>query len=98
MTTNATLAGASLPWLCAAIATSGVYIAIEVAERVPRDRRSLGLGVLAAANALGDLGSSVLVGVMLAAGHDPAAFAIPAGVGALGVVWMGTLARRGIVR
>lgn len=105
--TNVTLAftGASITWLIVAIAMSGVYIAIEetlekavVAELLPRDRRSLGLGILASANALGDFGSSLFVGVMLAAGHAKAAFAIPACVGALGVVWMWTLSRRGIVR
>lgn len=98
-------AGASLPWLIVAIAMSGIYIAIEetlekavVAELLPRNRRSLGLGILASANALGDLGSSVFVGVMLAAGHREAAFAVPACVGALGVIWMWTLSRRGVVR
>jgi MFS family permease len=94
----------SLSWLVVAIALSGVYIAIQetlekavVAELLPRDRRSIGLGVLASANALGDLGSSVFVGVMLAAGHPTAAFAVPAAVGALGVVWMWVLRRRRLV-
>jgi MFS family permease len=105
--TNLTLAvsGASLPLLVIAIAMSGVYIAIEetlekavVAELLPRDRRSLGLGVLASANALGDLGSSIFVGAMLATGHRMAAFAVPACVGALGVIWMWTLSRRGILK
>ncbi|MGN6104713.1 MAG: MFS transporter [Kofleriaceae bacterium] len=98
------VAGAKLAWLCVAIALSGIYIAIEetlekavVAELLPRDQRSLGLGILASANALGDLGSSVFVGAMLATGHPVAAFAIPAGVGALGVLWMWSLARRGVV-
>lgn len=105
--TNVTLAiaGASLGWLVFAIALSGIYIAIEetlekavVAELLPRDQRSLGLGVLASANSLGDLGSSVFVGVMLAYGHPTLAFAIPAGLGALGVIWMSILVRRGIVK
>lgn len=105
--TNVTLAfmGASLPWLIGAIAMSGIYIAIEetlekavVAELLPRDRRSLGLGILASANALGDFGSSLFVGLMLAAGHAKAAFAVPAGLGALGVIWMWTLSRRGVVK
>ncbi|MGN6108825.1 MAG: MFS transporter [Kofleriaceae bacterium] len=98
------VAGAKLAWLVVAIALSGIYIAIEetlekavVAELLPRDQRSLGLGILASANALGDLGSSVFVGAMLATGHHVAAFAIPAGVGALGVLWMWSLARRGVV-
>jgi MFS family permease len=102
--TNALLAfrGASLGWLILAIAMSGVYIAIEetlekavVAELLPREQRSMGLGVLASANALGDLGASVFVGFLLAAGRSTVAFAGPAFVGALGVVWMTIIARRG---
>ena len=92
-------AGDELAWVVVAIALSGIYIAIEetlekavVASVLPREQRSLGLGILASANALGDLGSSVFVGVMLASGHTQLAFAIPACVGALGVVWMGRLA------
>ncbi|MCW5806920.1 MAG: MFS transporter [Deltaproteobacteria bacterium] len=105
--TNAMLAvaGGTLAWLVVAIALSGVYIAVQetlekavVAELLPRERRSLGLGVLASANALGDLGSSVFVGAMLATGHDVLAFAIPACVGALGVVWMSVLTVRRVVR
>src|SRR5262245_48299084 len=96
--------GGSLAWLVVAIVLSGIYIAIEetlekavVAELLPRDSRSLGLGVLASANALGDLGSSVFVGAMLAAGERTAAFAILACVGSLGVVWMAILVRRRLV-
>lgn len=105
--TNVTLAlaGASLPWLVAAIAMSGIYIAIEetlekavVAQVLPREQRSLGLGVLASANALGDLGSSLTVGLLLAANHDTLAFLVPAIVGGLGVVWMLGLVARGTVR
>jgi MFS family permease len=105
--TNVLLAmgGTSLPWLVVAIALSGVYIAIEetlekavVAELLPRDHRSLGLGILASANALGDLGSSLFVGIMLAAGYHAAAFAIPAAVGAAGVLWLAILIQRGVVR
>lgn len=95
----------SLVWLVVAIALSGVYIAIEetlekavVAELLPRDQRALGLGVLASANALGDLGSSLFVGVMLAAGRPGVAFAVPAAVGALGVAWMVALAGRRVIR
>lgn len=107
VTTNVLLAvaGASLPILLVAITLSGIYIAIEetlekavVAELLPRDRRSLGLGVLASANALGDLGSSVFVGTMLATDHATLAFAAPAALGALGVAWMARLSRRGVVR
>lgn len=105
--TNLMLAvgGMSIGWLIVAVALSGGYIAIEetlekavVAELLPRERRSIGLGILASANALGDLGSSVFVGAMLAAGHTTAAFAAPACVGALGVIWMLVLSRRGVVK
>ena len=91
-------AGGSLPFLIVAIALSGTYIAIEetlekavVAELLPREQRSLGLGVLASANALGDFGSSLTVGLLLAAGATTTAFLIPAAVGALGVIWMALL-------
>jgi MFS family permease len=95
----------TLAILIPAIALSGIYIAIEetlekavVAGMLPRELRSLGLGILATANALGDLGSSVYVGLMLDAGHTGLAFAIPAAVGACGVVWMLVLLKRGMLR
>lgn len=99
------LTAESLPWLVAAICLSGIYIAIEetlekavVAQLVPRAQRSLGLGVLASANALGDLGSSVTVGLLLAAGEPRLAFLVPAAVGALGTAWMMILVARRVVR
>lgn len=95
----------SLPMVIAAIALSGVYIAIEetlekavVAELLGRDQRSLGLGILASANAAGDFLSTLFVGLMLVAAEPTAAFAVPAALGALGVVWMLRLVKRGIVR
>lgn len=95
----------SLGWLAFAIALSGIYIAVEetlekavVVELLPRHQRSLGLGILASANALGDLGSSLWVGFMLHAGETTLAFAAPACVGALGVAWMLVMARRGTLR
>lgn len=95
----------SLAWLTLAIALSGIYIAVEetlekavIVSILPRHQRSLGLGILASANALGDLGSSVWVGLMLSAGRPTLAFAAPAAVGALGVLWMALLVRRGVVR
>jgi MFS family permease len=105
--TNVTLAlgGASLPWLVLAIVLSGIYIAIEetlekavVAQLLPREQRSLGLGVLASANALGDLGSSLTVGLLLGAGRPTLAFLLPAAVGGLGVAWMGALVARRAIR
>lgn len=95
------LAGGSLAAICAAIALSGIYIAIQetlekavVVGLLPREQRSIGLGILASANALGDLGSSVFVGFLLAAGEPRIAFAVPAAVGLLGVGWMVVLVRR----
>lgn len=95
----------SLAWLAFAIALSGIYIAVEetlekavVVELLPRHQRSLGLGILASANALGDLGSSVWVGLMLSANRTTLAFAVPACVGALGVLWMIGMVRRGALR
>lgn len=95
--TNVLLAisAGSLSWLIVAVALSGVYIAIEetiekavAAELLPRELRSLGFGVLACANAVGDMGSSLYVGLLLSAEHRMAAFAAPAGVGLVGVFWM----------
>ncbi len=70
--TNLAFGHGHLPIVIAAIALSGVYIAIEetlekavVADLLPRNQRSLGLGILAGANAVGDLVSSLFVGLML---------------------------------
>lgn len=94
-----------LAWLAVVIALSGVYIAVEetlekavVVELLPRHQRALGLGILASANALGDLGSSVWVGLMLSAHRTTLAFAAPACVGLLGVGWMLAMLRRGSLR
>ncbi len=81
--------------LVLAIVLSGVYIAIEetlekavAAEMLARNQRSLGLGVLAAANAGGDMLSSVGLGLLIATQHTQAAFLIAATFGFAGVVWM----------
>jgi MFS family permease len=81
--------------LVIAIVLSGIYIAIQetlekavAAEMLPREQRSLGLGVLASANAVGDMLSSIGVGLLLAAGHQRTAFLIPALFGLAGTVWM----------
>jgi MFS family permease len=91
--------------LTVAIILSGVYIAVEetlekavVVELLPREQRSLGLGILASANALGDLGSSIFIGVMLGRSAGVTAFLVLAAIGALGVGWMVFLVRRGVVR
>jgi MFS family permease len=92
----------TLAWLVLAILLSGVYIAVEetlekavAAELLPRERRSLGFGILACGNAVGDMLSSLYVGLLLQAGQTMAAFGIAAGLGALGVGWMLWLMRRG---
>ena len=91
--TNATLAvaGATPSFLVGAIALSGIYIAIEetiekagTAEMLPRELRSLGFGILASANAIGDMASSVYVGVMLDRGEPALAFGLPAAFGLAG--------------
>jgi MFS family permease len=85
----------SLGWLVGAIVLSGVYIAVEetlekavAAEMLPRELRSLGFGILACANAVGDMASSLYVGFLLEAGRPVLAFGLAAGLGALGVLWM----------
>ncbi len=95
--TNVLLAlrSGSLVWLAVAIVLSGVYIAVEetlekavAAELLPRDLRSLGFGILACTNAVGDMASSLYVGFLLQARSPAWAFGIAAAVGAVGVVWM----------
>ena len=87
--------------LLAAVGLSGIYIAVEetlekatAAELLPREQRSLGLGVLASANAVGDMLSSIGVGLLLSRGYPQAAFLIPAGCGLAGTVWMACLRGR----
>jgi MFS family permease len=95
--TNVLLAftASSVGGLTLAIVMSGIYIAVEetvekaaAAEMLPREKKSLGFGVLAAANAVGDMLSSVGVGLLLDAGRMLLAFAIPAAAGILGTAWM----------
>ena len=81
--------------LVVAIVLSGATIAVEetiekaaVAALLDREQRALGLGVLASANAVGDMVSSVAVGFLLHTGHTTLAFAIPAAFGAAGVAWL----------
>jgi MFS family permease len=85
----------SIAWLIVAIALSGTYIAVEetlekavVAELLPRELRSVGFGILACANAIGDLASSLYVGVLLSRGHGRLAFSTAAALGLVGVAWM----------
>ncbi len=88
-------AGSSVGGLLVAVACSGVYIAVEetlekavVAERLPRDLRSLGLGLLACANAIGDMVSSLYVGYLLDHHQAAMAFGTAAACGGIGVLWL----------
>ncbi len=85
----------SIGWLAVAFVMSGIYLAAEetlekatVAEQLPRDVRSLGLGILASLNGLADMISSLTVGYLLSIGHGQAAFGAAACCGALGVIWL----------
>lgn len=101
--TNAVLAGASasLVGLAVAVVGSGAYIAVEetiekaaVAELLPREQRSFGFGILACANAIGDMVSSLYVGSLLAAGHGAWAFGAAAAFGLAGTAWILVVGRR----
>ncbi len=101
--TNILLAfqGGSIGGIAAAIVMSGLYIAVEevvektsVSRLLPRELRSLGLGILACGNAVGDMASSVAVGWLLQKGDLALAFGLPAAAGALGVAWLLAVARR----
>lgn len=95
------LAGGAMGWLVGAIVLSGIYISVEetlekavAAEILPRELRSLGFGILACANAVGDMLSSLYVGFLLQHGEERWACGLAAGLGAAGVAWMtGVLVR-----
>lgn len=79
---------------------SGVAIAIEetvekatVAEVLPRESRSHGLGVLATANAAGDVVSSVMVGVLWDRVGPGAAFGTAAACSVAGLVLLVAVSR-----
>ncbi|MCL4210204.1 MAG: MFS transporter [Phycisphaeraceae bacterium] len=91
----------SIAMVVVAIVLSGVYISIEetlekavAAELLPRHLRSLGFGILACGNAVGDMASSVYVGLLLQAGHDATAFLLAALFGAAGLTVMFIVRRR----
>ncbi len=95
------LQGHRTGWLVAAIILSGVYIAVEetlekavAAEVLPRELRSLGFGLLASANAVGDMASSLYVGYFLEMHQASWAFGLAASFGAGGVVWLGFMLGR----
>ena len=92
----------SLAAVCFAFVLSGVAIAVEetvekacVAELLPRASRSYGLGVLATANAVGDMVSSVGIGVLWDRIGARAAFGSAAACSAAGVLLLVTIAGRG---
>jgi MFS family permease len=101
--TNFLLAAASesLVVVIGVVMLSGFYIAVEetlekavAAELLPREWRSLGFGILASANAVGDMVSSVYVGYGLQHGLAGWVFGLAAAFGALGVVWLWVFGRR----
>ncbi len=74
---------------------SGTYIAIEetiekaaVAEMLPRESRTFGFGVLASANAIGDMLASLWIGLMISKGEEVRGFFILSGLGAIGTFWI----------
>lgn len=101
--TNVLLAfgSGSIVVLTIAVVLSGVYIAAEEtlekatgAALLARESRSLGLGLLGATNAVGDMISSIGVGLCLQAGCAELGFGLAAGFGAIGTAWMLAFARR----
>lgn len=87
--------------LALAFVMSGVTVAIEetlekasCAELLPRELRSLGLGVLAAANGVGDMVSSLFVGFALEHGSRRLAFGVPAVLAFVGTMWIAAFATR----
>jgi MFS family permease len=65
------IVGTSLPGLIALFALAGIYVAIVdsmeralAADLLPLERRGTGYGALATVNSVGDLVSSVIVGVL----------------------------------
>jgi MFS family permease len=94
------LSAGSLTLVIVAIVLSGVYIAVEetieksvAAELLPRELRSLGFGILAGVNAVGDMASSLYVGLLLEAGRPQLAFGVAASFGILGVCWLASVNR-----
>ncbi|MEW6246820.1 MAG: MFS transporter [Nitrospirota bacterium] len=91
----------SLGWLVAVVILSGISIAVEetlekavAADILPRELRSLGFGVLACANAVGDMVSSLYVGFLLEAQHSGWAFGLAAAAGTAGVAWLMSIPAR----
>jgi MFS family permease len=88
-------AGGSTGGILAVMFLSGCYIAVEetlekavAAELLPRAMRSVGFGLLACANAVGDMLSSFSVGYLLETQRATVAFGAAAAVGAIGLLWL----------
>lgn len=89
------VAGGALGWLVPAIVLSGIYISVEetlekavAADLLPRELRGLGFGILACANAVGDMASSLYVGFFFPHGQAPWAFGLAGGLGLVRALWM----------
>ena len=83
----------TLPYLLLLFAAAGVFIAIEdslegaiAAEFLPAETRGLGYGVLGSVNGVGDLASSVIVGVLWAHVSITAGLVYAAALSVLGAV------------
>jgi MFS family permease len=94
------VAGETALGIVCAVVLSGVYIAIEetvekaaVASALPDEKRTLGFGVLATANAVGDMASSIYVGVLLDSTHPSWAFLVAAIFGTVGITWIALFTR-----
>jgi hypothetical protein len=80
---------------------SAIYLAAEqtlekatAASFLPRELRSLGFGILAASNAVGDMASSLMVGYLLKAENPGLAFGVAATFGLAGVGWLSVFVAR----
>jgi MFS family permease len=102
--TNVVLAvgSRSIVVLVIAVVMSGTYIAAEEtlekacgAQMLARESRSLGLGILAGANSVGDMVSSVGIGLLLQSDRPELGFGLAAAAGAIGTLWMLALAKSG---
>jgi MFS family permease len=83
----------SLPYLALLFSAAGVFIAVEdalegatAAELLPEETRGLGYGVLGSVNGVGDLFSSVIVGVLWTQVSIPAGLLYAAALSVLGAV------------
>jgi MFS family permease len=92
------LAAGSLNWLIMSIVLSGIYVAVgETLEKaaavsmLPRHQRSLGLGILASVNAVGDMVSSLYVGFALEKRQPGIGFGLAAAFALIGIFWLAWL-------